>query len=75
MARPIRDIEGMLGYNSNGKEIQKELQALKEVDGLLKEEAISLREASDYLFSLYGMTISHVGLRKRLANGIYRKEN
>ena len=38
-------------------EIAKELQALEEVDSLLKEEAISLREAADYLFSLYGMTI------------------
>ena len=64
----------MLGYTKEGQEITRELQALEEVDNLLKEESISLREASDYLFSLYGMTISHVGLRKRLANGIYRKE-
>ena len=65
----------MIGYTKEGKEIPKELRALEEVAKLLNEESLSLREAADYLDFVYGVKISHVGLKKRLVNGIYKKES
>jgi len=62
------------GYTSDGQPIEIELEGLKVVQDLINTEAISLREASEYLQDMCGRTISHVGLRKRLKNGIYRKE-
>ncbi len=62
----------MIGYTQKGQVIQRELSALEEVKQLLEEEAVSLREASDYLSYMYDIQISHVGLRKRIINGIYK---
>jgi len=58
------------GYTSDGEPIEIELEGLQVVQDLINKEAISLRDASEYLKSLCGRSISHVGLRKRLKNGV-----
>jgi isoleucyl-tRNA synthetase len=63
------------GYDKDGLPIELELEGLRVVQDLINTEAASLREASDYLQELCGRSISHVALRKRLKNGIYRKES
>lgn len=63
------------GYDVSGNPVEIELEGLQVVQDLIRTESISLREAAEYLEDLCGRTMSHVGLRKRLKNGIYRKES
>jgi len=63
----------MIGYTKEGKPIENELTALSEAAALIDEESLSLREASSYLADIYNINISHVGLRKRILNGIYKQ--
>lgn len=58
------------GYDSAGNPIQHDLNVLDEVDHLLRIEALSLREGAEYISHKTGKSISHVGLRDRLARGV-----
>jgi len=71
---PVGRGRPLFGYESNGTPIESELQALEEVHELLVLEAISLREGAEFIFSVCGKPISHVGLRDRLAKGIRKHD-
>lgn len=59
------------GYTSAGEPINRELDALIEVQYLLDQEAISLRDGADFVSQTTGKPITHTGLRDRLSKGIY----
>jgi len=56
------------------KPIEKQLNALRLVADLVKEDTLSLREACLWIEHQTGRSLSHTGLRKIISNGRLAQE-
>jgi len=55
------------GYEADGSPVQEQLDGLKEVYEYISQ-GMPVRQASEYLSTLTGRYISHVGLGKKYKN-------
>ena len=60
--------------NRTLKPVQDEIDAIKTVAELIKNNGLSLREGSEWVTYKTGRSISHVGLKKIIDNGRLDKE-
>ena len=60
--------------NRTLKPVQEEIDAIKTVAELIKNNGLSLREGSEWVTYKTGRSLSHVGLKKIIDNGRLDKE-
>ena len=61
--------------NRTLKPVQDELDAIKTVSDLIKNNGLSLREGSEWVTYKTGRSLSHVGLKKIIDNGRLDRES